>query len=341
MDILILFEDTKSIINAEVTIIKERFMEKIIKIRPAYKDYLWGGTKLREYYGKNSSDEKIAESWEISCHPDGLSYIAEGEYRDMSLADFVEQFGEEALGEKGNAYESFPILCKFIDAKQKLSIQVHPDDAYAKAAGLGNGKTELWYIVECEENAYIYFGVSRTITKEEFKKRIEENTVLEVLNKVPVRKGDCFLLEAGTVHAIGPGAVIYEVQQNSNCTFRVYDYDRRDADGNPRRLHIREALEVSRLEKKDIAEPKRESERGKTILGQCDYFTAVKYECQDRLKIENCKESFRTLTIVEGNADITIGHETKKGEKGESFFVPANAGEIEVQGNNVFILVQT
>lgn len=165
-------------------------MEKIIKLAPSYKDYLWGGTKLREDYGKSSTCEKVAESWEISCHPDGPSFIAEGEQEGMPLEDYIAEHREAILGEQGSRYASFPILCKFIDAKQKLSIQVHPDDAYAKAAGMDNGKTELWYIVECDDDAFIYFGVNRDMTKEEFKRRIEENTVLEVLNKVPVHKGD-------------------------------------------------------------------------------------------------------------------------------------------------------
>lgn len=316
-------------------------MEKIIKMQPSYKDYLWGGTKLREYYGKDCKDEKIAESWEISCHPDGPSYIADGPCRGMTLKDFIEKAGREILGERGKAYGSFPILCKFIDAKEKLSIQVHPDDAYAKATGRGNGKTELWYIAECEENSYIYFGVNRTITKEEFKKRIEENTVLEVLNKVPVKKGDYFLVEAGTLHAIGAGIIIYEIQQNSNCTFRVYDYDRRDAVGNLRELHIEEALQVSRLNKKEMMLSEDGSEEEKQILGQCEYFTAVRYKCRDKMQIEECAESFQTLTILEGEAELAAGGQKKHGKKGESFFIPAGAGAIEVQGKTTFIIVRT
>lgn len=315
-------------------------MEKIIKLAPSYKDYLWGGTKLREDYGKSSTCEKVAESWEISCHPDGPSFIAEGEQEGMPLEDYIAGHRETILGEQGSRYASFPILCKFIDAKQKLSIQVHPDDTYAKAAGMDNGKTELWYIVECDEDAYIYFGVNRDMTKEEFKRRIEENTVLEVLNKVPVHKGDYFLVEAGTIHAIGAGIVIYEIQQNSNCTFRVYDYDRRDADGNPRELHIAQAIEVSDLKKKEVSIPVKTGQE-KTILGRCDYFTAVRYECQEELKIENCKDSFVTLTIMEGCMKLRVAGEEKTGKKGESFFIPADSGAIEVQGNGVFITVQT
>ena len=205
---------------------------------------------------------------------------------------------------------------------------------------MDNGKTELWYIVECDDDAFIYFGVNRDMTKEEFKRRIEENTVLEVLNKVPVHKGDYFLVEAGTIHAIGAGIIIYEIQQNSNCTFRVYDYDRRDADGNPRKLHIAEAIEVSNLKKKEVSIPVKTGQE-KTILGRCDYFTAVRYECQEELKIENCKDSFVTLTIMEGCMKLRVAGEEKTGKKGESFFIPADSGAIEVQGNGVFITVQT
>ena len=313
---------------------------EILKLDPAIKDYLWGGRKLVEKFNKVSNLDKVAETWEMSNHKDGSSIVINGEYKGLSFSEYLEKKGKTVWGKNCEKYDNFPIMIKFIDAKQKLSIQVHPDDAYAKAAGMDNGKTELWYIVECDEDAYIYFGVNRDMTKEEFKRRIEENTVLEVLNKVPVHKGDYFLVEAGTIHAIGAGIIIYEIQQNSNCTFRVYDYDRRDADGNPRKLHIAEAIEVSNLKKKEVSIPVKTGQE-KTILGRCDYFTAVRYECQEELKIENCKDSFVTLTIMEGCMKLRVAGEEKTGKKGESFFIPADSGAIEVQGNGVFITVQT
>lgn len=189
----------------------------------------------------------MAESWELSTHKDGESVIRDGEYMGMSLSSFVAQDKENILGKNASKFEFFPILIKFIDALDSLSIQVHPSDEYALTNEKEYGKTEMWYILDCEEDAFLYYGFNREITKEEFRKRLNDNTILDVLNKVYVKKGDVFFINAGTVHAIGKGIMICEIQQNSNTTYRVYDYNRKDKFGNLRDLHIDKAIDVSYL----------------------------------------------------------------------------------------------
>ncbi len=194
----------------------------ILKLKPSCKEYLWGGTRLKSEFGKEFSGEKLAETWELSCHPDGPSIVENGVYAGETLSEYILMEGKKVTGTKSRRYQQFPLLIKFIDAKEDLSIQVHPDDAYALQYEGQYGKTEMWYIVDCEEGASLYYGFSREISKEEFVERIEKKTLLEVLNKVEVQKGDVLFIEPGTIHAIGKGNLIAEIQQNSNVTYRVY-----------------------------------------------------------------------------------------------------------------------
>ena len=212
---------------------------KPIKLAPAFKDYLWGGTKLKTEFDKKSDLQKVAESWELSTHKDGQSIVANGEFKGLTLSEYIEKNGRECIGKNAMAFEFFPILIKFIDAADNLSVQVHPSDEYALSNEGEYGKTEMWYVLDCEKDAFLYYGLNREITKEEFAERIKENMLLEVLNKVKVNKGDVFFINSGTIHAIGKGIVICEIQQNSNTTYRVYDYDRRDKNGNTRELHVK------------------------------------------------------------------------------------------------------
>ncbi len=204
----------------------------ILKLKPTYKDYLWGGEKLRTKYGKETDISPLAESWELSCHPDGLSVIFGGEYDGKTLESYI----KENKGCLGNLCKSdeLPILIKLIDAQDNLSVQVHPNDEQAKKWENQNGKTEMWYVVEAEDDAKMTCGMKQDTTKEELKKAIENNTVEELLNTVSSKKGDIFFVEAGTVHAIGKGNIIAEIQQNSNVTYRLYDYGRIGKDGKPR-----------------------------------------------------------------------------------------------------------
>lgn len=299
------------------------------------KDYLWGGQRLREY-GKLSDSDRIAESWELSCHPQGESIIADGEYKGRTLTEFLKDH-PEAMGENCRKFDRFPTLIKLIDAKENLSVQVHPDDAYALAHEGEYGKTELWYIVEAAPDAELIFGFKENLTKEEFRRAIKENTLLDNVNRVPVKAGDVFFIEAGTLHAIGKGILIAEVQQNSNTTYRVYDYGRVDAQGNPRELHVEKALEVTRLTqaKRQGNPPKNHS--GWQLLGCCDYFCTSCMEQEDFCQIGSDDTSFVHLLILEGNAVLTAENTEIPLKKGTSVFVPAGTGACSINGKCKFI----
>ena len=301
-----------------------------IKLKPALKDYLWGGDRLKREYGIETDMDIVAEAWVLSCHPDGPSVVENGEYAGLTLPQLLEKLGEDCLGTKAREFEFFPILVKLIDAKGNLSIQVHPSDEYALENEGQYGKTEMWYVVDCDEGAYLYYGLNQTISREEFRERIENNTVLEVLNKVPVKKGDCFFIQSGTIHAIAEGLLIAEIQQNSNLTYRVYDYGRVDANGNPRELHIEKAIKVSELSKPSLPYGQPSSDR----LAECKYFTCDRMNLSGKDEIFVDGESFKSVLCLKGEA--TVGGVSIKA--GESIFLPANMGAVEVSGNAEFIV---
>lgn len=314
---------------------------KIEKLTPSFKDYLWGGTKLRDVYGKKCDYDKVAESWELSTHSAGESYISGGEFDGLKLSEYIEKNGKEILGKNCEAFDNFPVLIKFIDAKDPLSIQVHPSDEYALRVEKEYGKTEMWYVMDCEEGASLYFGVNRLVTKEEFRAKLEDNTILEVLNKVDVHKGDCFFIESGTIHAIGAGTMICEIQQNSNTTYRVYDYARRGADGKLRELHVDKALDVSKLTPSDTNDKQSEAKviSGGTEkrLASCKYFTTDKFEVDTEVSFEVGGDSFASLMILTGEGKVTGSDNEVTFKTGDSIFVPANTGKITVTGQCSFI----
>lgn len=298
-----------------------------IKLLPAFKDYLWGGTRLKTEFNKKSELEKVAESWELSTHKDGESIVASGEYKGKKLSEYIAENPYDVLGERARAFDFFPVLIKFIDAKDNLSVQVHPDDEYARKYNGEYGKTEMWYVLECDEGAQLYYGFKEKISKEEFRKRIENNTLTEVLNSVKVKKGDVYFIEAGTVHAIGKGIVICEIQQNSNTTFRVYDYNRKDANGNTRQLHIEQAIEVAKTEPAKPYKSDREN-----VLASCKYFTVEKADVAGTKSFEISDNCFKSVIAVEGSGILKLnGFETTFG-KGDSIFIPAQNGGFTVDG---------
>lgn len=305
---------------------------KPVLLLPAFKDYLWGGTRLKEEFGKKSELDIVAESWELSNHKDGQSVVASGEFEGLTFGKYIEK-NPSVLGINCNKFEFFPILIKFIDAKDNLSIQVHPDDEYALKNTGGYGKTEMWYILDCEEGASLYYGFKEEITKEQFKKSIEDNTLLDYLNKVEVKKGDVYFIEAGTVHAIGKGIVICEIQQNSNTTYRVYDYDRRDANGNARELHVEKALEVS------VTKPPKEYKpENENVLAKCKYFTVEKSEIDGNCEFIVDESSFKSVIVTDGGGTLSMDGFQMQVKKGDSIFVPAQNGKFTVEGKcNIII----
>ena len=317
---------------------------KAIKLNPAFKDYLWGGTKLRDEYGKKCDLDKVAESWELSCHKDGCSVVADGEYAGLTLPQYIEKAGKAVLGTDCEKFEYFPILIKLIDAKQNLSVQVHPDNDYAMRVEGEYGKTEMWYVVDCEPGAGLLYGFKHEISKEEFRRRIEDNTLLEVTNRVEVHPGDVFFIEAGTLHAIGEGILIAEIQQNSNTTYRVYDYGRVGADGKPRQLHIEKAIDVTRLAPatRPCGRPQAKPEAfdGGSVLplASCDYFTVKEMEVTSHAALMADEKSFHSLLLLDGSLTLSMGGEKLEMEKGTSVFVPAGSGAYTLTGKGRLIL---
>lgn len=301
-----------------------------IKLAPVFKDYLWGGTKLKTEFGKKSDLDIVAESWELSAHKDGQSVVIGGEYDGLTLSDYVQKAGKEVLGRKAEKFSYFPILIKLIDAKGDLSVQVHPDDKYALEKEGEYGKTEMWYILDCEEGACLYYGFCKDVTKEEYEKAIRENTLTDILNKVPVHKGDVFFIPSGTVHAIGAGIVICEIQQNSNTTYRVYDYNRRDKDGNLRPLHVEKAVEVSSLKKSpDLPQIPDDED---VLLSECEYFNVRRLRANGEANLCVTEESFCSLIVTEGSGSLSLGDNSIEFAKGDSIFVPAQNADISIKG---------
>lgn len=314
----------------------------ILKLSPAFKDYLWGGTRLRDDFQKDCDFDKIAESWELSCHKDGPSTIVNGEDKGLTLEEYIEKHGKAVLGSDCDIFENFPILIKLIDAKDNLSVQVHPDNEYALRVEGEYGKTEMWYIVDCDDGAELLYGFKNEISKDEFAERIANNTLLEVTNSVPVHKGDVFFIQAGTLHAIGKGILIAEIQQNSNTTYRIYDYGRVGKDGKPRELHVEKAKEVTTLgPAKTYPETPVEQKDGYTskLLSSCDYFTTYALDIDSKAVLNADETSFNSILILEGEGKV-VGDDTVEFKKGDSIFITAGSGEFTVDGKCKAILTK-
>ena len=293
----------------------------IQKLIPVCKDYLWGGRKLKETYGKDFPLDPCAESWELSFHPDGKTLIPDG--RTLEAAATQAELGTNTLD-----FPFFPVLIKFIDARSSLSVQVHPSDDYALAHENSFGKTEMWYIVEADEGAGIYLGFNREVSEEEFKAAIRDNTLTDLLRFYPVKAGECYFIPSGTIHAIGAGCLICEIQQNSNLTYRVYDYGRLDKNGNPRQLHVDKALLVT---DRTVCEPK--SLSGNT-LGISKYFNVQRLEVNGETSLNATPKSFHCVTCTDGEGQIN----DEEIRRGDSFFIPAGFGTYKLGGNMTVIL---
>lgn len=307
---------------------------EILKLKPVFKDYIWGGTRLKSDFGFESDLDKLAEGWMLSCHKDGKNIIENGEYKGKTLDEVIEEKGKEkVVGTRSLDFPYFPVLIKLIDAKDNLSIQVHPDNDYAQRVEGEFGKTEIWYVLDATDDAQLIYGFKNKISSEEFVDAIKNNTLTDVLNSVKVKKGDLLFIEAGTVHAIGKGTLVAEIQQNSNTTYRVYDYGRLGADGKPRELHIDKAVDVSKTEPpkydiKPMGEPEKFNDYTKTLLTKCDLFTVNHYELNGKVTLEADEKSFNHVLVVDGTGIIN-GVDFKIGD---SFYIPANYGKYEING---------
>ena len=305
-------------------------------LKAPIKDYIWGGTKLREIFGKESGLERLAESWELSCHTDGECIIDGGEFDGMKLSEFVSAH-PEAVSSSFKKGDSFPVLVKLIDAKNDLSVQVHPDDEYAHKYENDNGKTEMWYIISADQGAELVYGFREKITREEFRRAIEDNTLMDKVNRVPVKQGDVFFIEPGTLHAIGKGILIAEIQQSSNVTYRVYDYGRLGADGKPRQLHVEKALEVTNTEPADHRRPVYGMELDGVVtqlLADCNYFIVNRHRIIKEAEFAADSSSFAHILMIGGSGGELVADNFKLELKmGTSVFVPAGTGAFAIKGN--------
>lgn len=308
-----------------------------VKLIPPVKDYIWGGTKLKTEYAIQTDLPKAAEAWVLSCHKDGQSVIAGGQYDGRTLESVIEELGDTVLGRNAARFDFFPVLIKLIDAKDNLSVQVHPDNEYARVHEGEYGKTEAWYVLDCEPGASLIYGFRHAISREELRERIQDNTLLEVVNQVPVHPGDLFFIDSGTLHAIGKGILLAEVQQNSNTTYRVYDYGRLGADGKPRDLHIEKALDVTHCEPPahpvgPAGAPEQHPGYTATLQASCEFFTFRTLEIDGQAAFTADGESFVSLVVLEGEGTLTSAGGVMMLNKGESVFVPADAGDYALAG---------
>jgi len=301
-------------------------------LEPYIAELVWGGTRLLDDYGMTTQKKNAAEAWVLSCHPDGESRIVNGAFAGQSLAALYAAH-PEICGTNGAAYDRFPLLVKFIDARDDLSIQVHPDDAYCARIGAGEGKTEAWYILDCEPGAHLILGFREEISQEDFARAIQTDTLMEKLQSVPVKPGDFFFIDAGTLHAICKGVLLAEVQQNSNTTFRIYDYNRPGMDGKPRELHVEQALAVTRRAVYAQAESVKDNAlSNKHPLCDCAYFKMNTVDCKNGYASAAGAQAFVSLLVLKGEGELVCGDTALSIRKGQSVFLPAGCGAFTVNG---------
>ncbi|HQC54591.1 MAG TPA: class I mannose-6-phosphate isomerase [Clostridia bacterium] len=311
------------------------------RTKPYLTNYIWGGEKLKNEWGKQSADDFIAESWELSFYDGKESLVDTGKYKGRKISDLLYEV-PQVFGSKIKQYNFFPILIKLINSEKPLSVQVHPDDNYALKNEGELGKKEIWYVVEAEKDAYIYLGLKMSITQDDLKEFLLRGDILNYLNKINVKKGDFFVVDPGTIHALGPGLVVLEVQENSNLTYRLYDYNRKDSAGNSRELHIEKAIEVSNLEKlvmENVNISNFNYDMGESFnpLVKNEYFNVYKLDKIKEVCIYN-KESFVSLTVLEGKGELSSGLSIKKGD---TVVVPAGFSDTLCSDNLISVIAVT
>ena len=320
--------------------------------KPVGKDYIWGGRRLRDDWEKEGEFSHLAESWECSTHPDGLSAAASGEFAEMELREILrlhpEYLGSHVRDRIGDG--QIPIIVKFIDAKQDLSVQVHPTDKFARKFENGQqGKTELWYVVDAAKDAHVVYGLKHRVDRETLREAAERGDPVKYLRRIPVKKNQVFFVEAGTIHAVGAGCLIAEIQENSNLTYRLYDYGRRDNKGEKRQLHIEKALDAATL---DAGREPRQPMRvlryapgcAREILGRCRYFEVhrmlVNTERRQIVIYRADEMSFRVLLCIDGCGTLYFADTVLEVYRGDCIFVPADSVDIRIHGKLEFLDVR-
>lgn len=319
-------------------------MDKIlypIKFTPILKDKIWGGQKLKTILNKQSDIHNIGESWEISDVDGDTSIVSNGYYKGKSLKDLLKILGPDLIGQQNYRIfeDKFPLLIKFIDAREDLSIQLHPNDKLAAERHNSFGKTEMWYVMQADEGSNLIVDFNQKVTPEKYLKHLEDKTLTDILNFEKVKTGDTYFIEVGRVHAIGAGVMLAEIQQTSDVTYRVYDWDRVDDDGNERELHNDLAIDAIDFDMPDnfrVSYSKIENESNEMV--SCPYFTTSYLEVTKTLKKINKKDTFLIYICVEGEAIISYNRHSESIKVGETILLPADATHYEITSKKTKLL---
>ena len=305
-----------------------------LQFKPIFKERIWGGTKLKTVLNKTIPEGKIGESWELSTVPGDVSIVANGEYKNLNLNELIQQFPEAILGKTviKNFGTKFPLLFKFLDAREDLSIQVHPNDELAKKRHNSFGKTEMWYVVQADANANLIVGFKENSSQEEYMKNLDNKKVLSLLDTHKVTNGDVFFLETGTVHAIGAGTVIAEIQQTSDITYRIYDFDRIDDNGNARELHTELALDAINYQKTNSKIHYSDIKNKSNTMVNCPFFTTNSIPLDGKMEIQKTQDSFVVYMCVEGFFTLHYNNTIYHYRLGDTVLLPAVLDHYTLEG---------
>ena len=305
-----------------------------LQFEPILKERIWGGTKLKTFLNKPITSNITGESWEISTVENDVSVVVKGSLKGKSLNELINEFPEAVLGTKVYAQfgKQFPLLFKYLDAREDLSIQLHPNDELAKKRHNSFGKTEMWYVMQADTDARLIVGFKDKSSPEEYIKNLNNKTLLTILDSKKVKQGDVFMLDTGTIHAIGAGILIAEIQQTSDITYRVYDFDRVDANGKTRELHIDLALEALNYEKIQAQRFYSKTENIANEVVNCNYFTTNFIPLDGNIEIHKNQTSFTVYMCVEGDFKLTFANESCSYKKGDTVLIPAAITNFQLSG---------
>lgn len=313
-----------------------------IKFEPLLKQTIWGGDKITKFKRLGTDEPQVGESWEVSGVSGDVSVIANGPMKGRTLTEALAEMKDDLVGTENYKRfgDTFPLLIKFIDARQDLSIQVHPDDEKAQRRGMKNGKTEMWYIMDSEPEAKLRSGLRKEITPDEYKRMVEDDTICDALAEYPVKEGDCFFIPAGRIHSIGAGCFLAEIQQTSNATYRIYDFKRKDKNGNYRELHTEQAAEcIDYTVEQDYRTDYVPTKNQGVSLVRCPYFNTAVYDLTEPMTLDYSElDSFVILIGIKGEAEITDDEGNKSNlREGETLLLPATTRTLNVSGTLKFI----
>ncbi|OMQ09908.1 type I phosphomannose isomerase catalytic subunit [[Flexibacter] sp. ATCC 35103] len=305
-----------------------------LQFEPILKDRIWGGEKLKTILHKPIVSNITGENWELSTVEGDVSVVANGVLKGKSLMELIDEMPNEILGTKvyKRFGKQFPLLFKYLDAREDLSIQVHPNDKLAKERHNSFGKTEMWYVMQADPDSRIIVGFKESSSKEEYLKNLEDKTLVSILDDVKAKAGDVFFLETGTVHAIGAGLVVAEIQQTSDITYRLYDFDRVDAQGNKRELHVDLALDAINYNKTDTQKKYERKANSSNVVVDCPYFTTNFIPLEDKVEVAKTGETFTVYMCIEGNFEIEYNGFKQSYKKGDTVLVPAEINAFILNG---------